>query len=79
VSTTGAPRVVWHVHAHDGFRAIASSLDGSALYLVEVAGGGRYVLVVDPITGKDVADLLVCSSTSCDGFDGISGVSPAGQ
>jgi DNA-binding beta-propeller fold protein YncE len=79
VSTTGAPRVVWHVHAHDGFRAIASSLDGSALYLIEVAGGGRYVLVVDPITGKDVADLLVCSSTRCDGFDGITGVSPASQ
>jgi hypothetical protein len=79
VSTTGPPRVVWHVHSYDGFRGIASSLDGSAIYLIEVAGGGRYLLLVDPLTGKDVADVLVCSSTSCDGFDGITAVSPAGQ
>jgi len=43
-----------------------------------VAGGGRYLLVVDPLTGKDLNDVLVCSSTSCQGFDGISGVTPAG-
>jgi len=79
VSTAGTPRVLAHVHAHDGFRAMASSLDGNALYLLEVGGGGWYLLVVDPQTGKDVADVLVCSSSSCDGFDGISGVSPAGQ
>jgi hypothetical protein len=79
VSTTGPPHVVARVHAHDGFRAIASSLDGSAVYLLEVAGGGRYLLVLDPLTGKDLNDVLVCTGTSCQGFDGIAGVLPAGQ
>jgi hypothetical protein len=78
VSTVGTPHIVAHVHAHDGFRAIASSLDGNALYLLEVAGGGRYLLVLDPLTGKDLNDVLVCTSTSCQGFDGIAGVTPAG-
>jgi hypothetical protein len=79
VSTIGTPHIVAHVHAHDGFRAIASSLDGSALYLLEMAGGGRYLLVLDPLIGKDLNDVLVCTSTTCQGFDGIAGVSPAGQ
>lgn len=77
VSTTGPPRVVGHVHPRYGFWAVASSLDGSAIYLIEVAGGGRYLLLVDPFSGKDLADLLVCSSTSCDGFDGIVAIKPA--
>jgi hypothetical protein len=79
VSTTGTAHVVAQLHAHDGFRAIASSLDGNTLYLLEVAGGGRYLLVVDPLTGKDLNDVLVCPGTSCQGFDGIAGVLPAGQ
>jgi hypothetical protein len=79
VSTVGTPHIVAHVHAHDGFRAIASSLDGSAVYLLEVAGGGRYLLVLDPLTGKDLNDVLVCTGTSCQGFDGIAGVLRAGQ
>ena len=77
VSTTGPPRIVGHVHAHDGFYAIASSLDGRVIYLLEVGGGGRYLLVIDPVTGKDLDDVLVCTSTSCQGFYGIAGVTPA--
>ncbi len=79
VSTIGPPRLVGHVHAHDGFYAIASSPDGSVVYLLEVGGGGRYLLVIDPLTGKDLADVLVCTSTSCQGFYGITGVTPADQ
>jgi DNA-binding beta-propeller fold protein YncE len=72
------PRVVGYFHRSDGFRAVAASSDGRVIYLLEESGRGRYLLMVDPATGKDLGELLLCTSTACDGFDAIIGVTPAG-
>jgi hypothetical protein len=75
VSLDGKPHAVGHYHGNDLFKNIKSSLDGSVVYLLEQAGGGRYLLVLDPKTGKDLSEILICPA-SCGGFDTIFSVVP---
>jgi hypothetical protein len=79
VSAGNEPRVLKHLHPQDTYRALASSLDGSALYALEVAGAGRYLLLLDPNTGRDLTEFTVRESPDPQrdgGFEGIAWVEP---
>jgi hypothetical protein len=79
VSAGIEPRVLRHLHPQDSYRAIASSLDGTTLYALEVAGAGRYLLLLDPNTGRDLKELTVRESPDPlwdNGFEGITWVEP---
>lgn len=78
VRTDSTPQLIGRFHAHDPFRGVAASSDGRVLYLLEEGGQGRYLLMVDPASGKDLGEILLCTSTGCDGFDAIAAVTPAG-
>jgi DNA-binding beta-propeller fold protein YncE len=81
VNAKGVPRVSRNVHPRDSFRSLAASLDGSALYALEAAESGRYLLVLDPNTGKDLKEFTVRQSAdppkNSGGFDGIAWVEPS--
>jgi len=77
VNADGTPRLVGRFHPHDEFRAIAASSDGRAIYLLEEGGRGRYVLLLDARNGRDLGEILLCTSTRCNGFNGIAAVAAA--
>jgi hypothetical protein len=81
VDVQRTPHLAWQLHPKQDFRALAASLDGSAVYALE-GSVEQHILVIDSASGKDLGKFLVCSvklyfSNSCSDRQGFAGVRPA--